>query len=122
MYQRASQRYPTYERSQTTEVGGGFQMSHKTCRAACVIASLTVFTLFGCSGVDHYRSVQAGPVVTDKESLTGPVGADTGSLIVDLFVIIAILAALVLIEVSLMLRFVKGKSGTAHSGFRRSGL
>jgi hypothetical protein len=86
-------------------------MSHKTCRAACAIASLTVFTLFGCSGVDQ-----------DKESLTGPVGADTGSLIVDLFVIIAILAALVLIEVSLMLRFVKGKSGTAHSGFRRSGL
>ena len=81
-------------------------MSHNTCFAACAIASLKVFTLFGCSGVDHYRSVKAGPVVTD-----------TGSLIGDLFVIIAILGCLVLIAVSLMLRFVKGKSSTADSGF-----
>ena len=81
-------------------------MSHKTCFAACAIASLTVFTLFGCSGVDPYRSVEARPVV-----------ADTGSLMGDVFVIIAILAALVLIAVSLMARFVKGKSGTADSGF-----
>ncbi len=79
-------------------------MSHKTCFAVCVIASLTVFTLVGCSAVDPYRSVKAGPVV-----------ADTGSLIGDLFVIIAILAALVLIAVSLMSRFVKGKSRTADS-------
>jgi len=35
----------------------------------------------------------------------------------DLFVIIAILAALVVIAVSLMARFVRGKSGTADSGF-----
>jgi hypothetical protein len=97
-------------------------MSHKICFAACAIASLTVFTLFGCSGADPYRSVKAGPVVTDTGSLTGPVGADTGSLIGDLFVIIAILGCLVLIAVSLMLRFVKGKSGTADSGFHRSSL
>ena len=61
-------------------------MSHKTCFAACAIVCLTVFALVGCSGVDPYRSVDAGPV-----------GADAGSLIGDLFVIIAILAALVLI-------------------------
>jgi hypothetical protein len=81
-------------------------MSHKTCFAACAIASLTVFTLFGCSGVDPYRSVEARPVV-----------ADTGSLIGDVFVIIAILAALEVTAVSLMAKFVKGKSGTADSGF-----
>ena len=80
-------------------------MSHKTCFAACAIASLTVFTLFGCSGVDHYRSVKAGPLV-----------ADTGSLIGDLFVIIAILGCLVLIAVSLMLRFCKRE--VQHSGLR----
>jgi hypothetical protein len=74
--------------------------------AACAVASLTVFTLFGCSGVDPYRSVEAGPLV-----------ADTGSLIGDLFVIITILAALVLIAVSLMARFVKGKSRTVDSGY-----
>ena len=81
-------------------------MSHKTCFAACAIVCLTGFTLFGCSGVDPYRSVEARPVV-----------ADTGSLIGDLFVIIAILAALVVISVSLMARFVKRKSGTTDSGF-----
>jgi hypothetical protein len=80
-------------------------MSHRTCFAACATASLTVFTLFGCSGVDPYRSVEARPVV-----------ADTG-LIGDVFVIIAILAALMVIAVSLMARFVKGKSGTTDSGF-----
>jgi hypothetical protein len=73
-------------------------MSHKTCIAASAIACPTVFTLLGCRGVDPYRSVDAGPVV-----------ADTGSLIGDLFVIVAILAALVLLAVSLMLRYVKGK-------------
>jgi hypothetical protein len=78
---------------------GGFQMSHKTCFAAYAIASLTVFTLLGCSGVDPYRSVEARPVV-----------ADTGSLMGDVFVIIAILAALEVIAVSLMARFIKGKS------------
>jgi hypothetical protein len=81
-------------------------MSHRTCFAACATASLTVFTLFGCSGVDPYRSVEARPVV-----------ADTGSLMGDVFVIIAILAALVVIAELLMARFVKGKSGTADSGF-----
>ena len=86
-------------------------MSHKTCFAACAIVCLTVFALVGCSGVDPYRSVDAGPV-----------GADAGSLIGDLFVIIAILAALVLIAVSVMVRFVKGKSSTADPGFRRSSL
>jgi hypothetical protein len=80
-------------------------MSHRTCFAACATASLTVFTLFGCSGVDPYGSVEARPVV-----------ADTG-LIGDVFVIIAILAALMVIAVSLMARFVKGKSGTTDSGF-----
>ena len=35
----------------------------------------------------------------------------------DVFVIIAILAALEVIAVSLMARFVKGKSGTADSDF-----
>ena len=86
-------------------------MSHKTCFAACAIVCLTVFALIGCSGVDPYRSVDAGAV-----------GVDTGSLIGDLFVIIAILAALVLIAVSVMVRFVKGKSSTADPGFRRSSL
>jgi len=81
-------------------------MSDKTCFAACAVACLTGFTLAGCSGVDPYRSVAAGHVV-----------AETGTLFGDLFVIIAILAALVLIAVSLMVRFVKAKSGTADSGF-----
>ena len=86
-------------------------MSYKTSFAACAVACLTVLTLFGCSGVDPYlRSVEAGPVVADTV-------ADTGSLIRDLFGIIAILAALVLIAVRMMARFVKGKSGTADSGF-----
>jgi F0F1-type ATP synthase membrane subunit c/vacuolar-type H+-ATPase subunit K len=81
-------------------------MSDKTCFAACAVACLTGFTLAGCSGVDPYHSVAAGHVV-----------AETGTLFGDLFVIIAILAALVLIAVSLMVRFVKAKSGTADSGF-----
>jgi hypothetical protein len=82
-------------------------MSDKTCFAACAVACLTGFTLAGCSGVDPYRSVAAGHVV-----------AETGTtLFGDLLVIIAILAALVLIAVSLMVRFVKAKSGTADSGF-----
>ena len=80
-------------------------MSYKTCFAACAFGCLT-FTLFGCSGVDPYRSVEAGPIVADTASLFG-----------DLFVSIAILAALVLIATSLMARFVKGKSGTADSSF-----
>ena len=46
-------------------------MSHKTCFAACAIASLTVFTLFGYSGVDPYRSVEARPVVADTGELDG---------------------------------------------------
>jgi hypothetical protein len=79
-------------------------MSHKRCFAACAIVCLTGFTLFGCSGVDPYRSVDA-------------VVAGTGTLIGDLFVVIAILAGLVLIAVSLTVRFVKGKSATADSGF-----
>ena len=79
-------------------------MSHKTCVAACTIVCLTLLTLVGCSGIDPYRSVDA-------------VVAGTGTLIGDLFVVIAILAGLVLIAVSLMVRFVKGKSATADSGF-----
>ena len=82
-------------------------MSHKTFIAASTVAYLTVFTLFGCSAVDPYRSVEAGSVLANTGSLTGPVL--TGSLIGDLLVIIAILAALVLIAVSLMVRYVKGK-------------
>ena len=82
-------------------------MPHKTCIAGSAVGCLTVFTLFGCSAADPYRSVEAGSVVADTGSLTGPVL--TGSLIGDLFVIIAILAALVLIAVTLMVRYVKGK-------------
>jgi hypothetical protein len=131
-------------------------MSHKTCFAACAIVCLTVFTLVGCSGVDPYRSVEAGHVVADPLAAghvladpnaaghvlanpqapepvvadplaaghvvadplaPGPVVAGTGTLIGDLFFVIAILAGLVLIAVSLMVRFVKGKSATADSGF-----
>jgi hypothetical protein len=91
-------------------------MSRKTRFPACVVACLTVFTLFGCSGVDPYRSAEAGPVVADPLAPV-PVVADTESLVGDLFVIIATLAALVLIAVWIMARFVKGKSSTANSGF-----
>ena len=79
-------------------------MSDKTWFAACAVACLTGFTLFACSGLDPYRSVDA-------------VVAGTGTLIGDLFVAIAVLAGLVLIAVSLMVRFVNRRSGAADSGF-----
>jgi hypothetical protein len=46
-------------------------MSYKTCFAACAVACLTVFTLFGCSGVDPYRSVEAGPDLAQFRRFSG---------------------------------------------------